>query len=187
MTDLDLQDQYEEQLEIVKTLLEKPDTLQDRFCGLVPQLESLGLQNPQVQAQVKDLFYDVNQQIQAYQEQFQVLVEELGILCRTSDGHQTDTTRFFTNLVDLLQLAFTIYAEDPDRLAPFLKVLERLSLFLTKQTETLSQDPLSDALFLSLVQSAWAFTSPHQSLHAQAKKIQAGGKRNRTRKQKRSA
>lgn len=186
MTDLDLQDQYEELLERTKVVLSSPDILQGRFCVLVSQIESLETQDPQVQAHVKDLFYDVNQQIQAYQEQFQVLVEELGILCKTSDGHQTETTRFFTNLVDLLQLAFTTYQEDPQRLVAFLKVLERLSLFLTKQNETLSQDPDSDALLLSLIQSAWAFTSPTKSLVAQAKKLQAGGKRNRTRKQKRS-
>lgn len=187
MTDLDLQDQYEEQLESTKALLEEPDSLQERFCVLASQIDTLASEDPQVQAQVKDLFYDVNQQIQAYQEQFQVLVEELGILCRTPSAHQTETTRFFINLVDLLQLAFTTYQEDLDRLAPFLKVLERLGLFLTKQTETLSQDPLSDALLLSLLQSAWAFTSPTKTLRAEAKKLQAGGKRNRTRKQKRSA
>jgi methylphosphotriester-DNA--protein-cysteine methyltransferase len=189
MTDLDLLDQYEEALLHIKGLLEQPDLLPERFCLLVPQMESLSSQDPQIQARVKDLFYDVNEQIQAYQEQFQILVEELGILCRTGSPQQKEATRFFTTLVDLLQLAFSTYQEDPDRLAPFLKVLERLRLFLTKQTKTLSQDPLSDALLLSLVQSAWAFTSPQTSPQRYAAQIQTGGARTKTRKrnQKRSA
>lgn len=189
MTDLELLDQYEEALLTIKNLLEQPDLLPERFCLLVSQMESLSSQDPQIKDQVKDLFYDVNEQIQAYQEQFQVLVEELGILCRTGSTHQKEATRFFRTLVDLLQLAFSTYQEDPERLAAFYKVLERLGLFLTKQTETLSQDALSDALLLSLIQSAWAFTSPQTTPQTYAKQIQKGGKRNTTRKkkQKRSA
>lgn len=178
-------DQYESDYQAIKeTVQTKP--LPDLFCQLERQLGQLPpeVQSQEIQEQVQSVFVDVNTEIEKYNEQFQYLIKELGILCRQESKDLVQ--RFFQALLDLFRLASSIYQTTPEKLAPFGHLLHELRVGVDTGTWKLEGDAFQKALLLQLVKSAWVLTRTETDMNLFSKKLQkqSGGK-NRTRKLKR--
>ncbi len=173
---------FKELLNTAHALLQQKEKIPEKFCHFDVIVESLP---PEIPTEVNELFQDVNEQIRAYNEQFLVLKQELGVLCTRESGHHDTVQVFFTSFLDLFKLAYTVYEQLPEKLQPFQTLLEKFIQFL--QTNTMKLDtPLEQGLLLQLTKSAWAYTKTQQSMKSMAKQV--GGKLKRhTRKQKRKA
>lgn len=187
MADLDLLESYEQTLQQGRVALES-QPLPERFCSFVGEVQqtSAQLTHDSLQETVKDLFLDVNRRVVAYNDQYSVLVEELGLLCENETPAAPAQT-FFKALLDFLQIAFDVYSTDPARLTPFSEVATSLVTGLTTGGGFLPQEELPRALLLTLIPSAWAITASPSSLEETAASLakQQGGVRKRlTRKRK---
>ena len=82
---------YPSQLQTVFHEVNSKQNLTQHFCKFVEAIQTLPpeLSSPESQAQVNDLFQDVNNAVKQYNRQFQNLMNELGILCREPNGKQT--------------------------------------------------------------------------------------------------
>jgi hypothetical protein len=170
---------FKELLNTAHELLHQKEKLPEKFCHFDAIVESLP---PTIPDEVYSLFQDVNEQIRAYNQQFLVLKQELGVLCTKEPGHQDKVTKFFSSFLDLFKLAYTVYLQDPEKLKPFQDLLEKFIVFLKTNTLNL-ETPLEKGLLLQLTKSAWAYTKTQETMKSVAK--QEGGKlKNRTRKQK---
>lgn len=162
--------------------LQTQKNLSRLFCEFVQDLQTL---SPEAQTiSVQHLFVDMNKQIEKYNEQFQVILDELGILCKDTQTSQ-GIERFFEALLDLFRLAFSMYEHHPDKLAPFEPLLEMLVSRMDSLESKLPEDPLQQALMLQLTKSAWALSNARGSMEATATALRNQTKR-KTRKQKRS-
>ena len=160
--------------------------LAHHFCKFVEAIQTLPpeLSSPESQAQVKELFQDVNTAVEQYNRQFQNLINELGVLCKTPSNNSSLFQQFFSSFTDLLRLAYTVYQEDPEKLSKFQPVLQRfLQLLETNQIHLKEEEPLTNALLLQLVNSAWALTNTRQTMESAAKLAKQQGGR-KTRKQR---
>lgn len=174
--------EYSSLLNKAYALLQEKDKLPEKFCHFDVIVESLP---PTVPEEVNQLFHDVNRQIDAYNEQFQVLLNELGVLCTRDSTKKTIIEIFFSALLDLFKLAYSVYQNNPDQLQPFQTVLESFVRFLETNSMNL-EDPIQQGLLLQLTKSAWAYTKTQQSMKTMATQV-GGTLKNRTRKQKRKA
>lgn len=173
---------FKELLNTAYTLLQQKEKIPEKFCHFDVIVESLPAEIPQ---EVNDLFQDVNEQIRAYNEQFLILKQELGVLCTKEPGHHDTVQVFFTSFLDLFKLAYTTYEQVPEKLQPFQNLLEKFVQFL--QTNSLKLDtPLEQGLLLQLTKSAWAYTKTQQTMKSMAKQV-GGRLKNHTRKHKRKA
>ena len=176
-------DQYESDYQAIKTQFQTIHSLPDLFCQLTKQLEQLPpeIHNVEVQKQVQQLFLDVNEEIQRYNEQYQLLVRELGVLCK--EDSQDQVHRFFQALLDLFRLASSIYQTNPEKLAPFGALLHEFRQAIDTKTWKIEGDIFQKALLFQLTKSAWVFTRTEKDMTAYAKVVQkqSGGK-NKTRK-----
>jgi hypothetical protein len=185
-------DQYESDYQAIKTQLEttNTNTLPDLFCQLTKHLEQVPPQSEELQKQVQQLFLDVNTEIQRYNEQFQLLVKELGVLCR-DERKQDLVQHFFQALLDLFRLASSVYQTTPEKLAPFAALLHEVRLALETRQWKMEGDAFQKALLLQLVTSAWILTRTEKEIPQYARTLTKqlqGGKRNSqhtTRKQRR--
>ncbi len=173
---------FKELLNTAHFLLQQKERLPEKFCHFDVIVEELP---PTIPEEVNELFHDVNEQIKAYNEQFLILKQELGVLCTRDPTQQDKVQKFFTSFLDLFKLAYTVYINDPQKLEPFQQLLTKFTEFLTKNTMKL-ETPLEKGLLLQLTKSAWAYTKTQESMKTMAKQV--GGKLKRhTRKQKRKA
>jgi hypothetical protein len=93
--------------ELIETFetFQNTKNIPDIFCVFVEQLKTIPAESltPEVQAEVKAYFQDINKRIQEYDDQYKILMNELGLLC----GSNTKTPiaqRFFESLLDFLNL-----------------------------------------------------------------------------------
>jgi hypothetical protein len=177
---------YPSQLQTAVANIQSKANLEKHFCKFVEAIQALPptLSLPDSQAQVKDLFQDVNTAVEQYNRQFQNLINELGVLCRAPAGKSSLFEQFFSSFTDLLRLAYTVYQEDPEKLSKFQPVLQvLLTLLETNQIQLQKEEPMTNALLLQLVNSAWALTNTRESMNAVAKETRQRGGR-KTRKQR---
>jgi hypothetical protein len=179
-------DQYESDYQAIKTQLETTNDLPDLFCQLTRHLEQLPPPNEEVQKQVQQVFLDVNTEIQRYNEQFQLLVRELGILCREQTKQEL-VQQFFQALLDLFRLASSIYQTSPEKLAPFAALLHELRLALETHQWKMEGDTFQKTLLHQLVTSAWVLTRTEKDIPQYARTLtkQLRGGRQKTRKLRR--
>ncbi len=178
---------YPNQLQTVFNEINSKKNLAQYFCKFVEAIQALPpeLSSAESQAQVKEIFQDVNTAVEQYNRQFQNLINELGILCREPNGKQPLFEQFFSSFTDLLRLAYTVYEEDPEKLSTFQPVLQILLQLLQSNQINLKQEkPLTNALLLQLVNSTWALANTRQTLESAAKQARQQGGR-KTRKQRR--
>ena len=158
------------------------DTL---YCTYIKAIEKINqeLLNENKE-KVETLFYDVNQRIRQYDSQYNIILKELGVLCRKEDKDKIKA--FFQTINDFLQLGLTTYAHDPEKKEIFEQVTKLMENFLNKDISDFEQaQPLEKALLVQITKSAWALTNPNLSMNQVAKQI--GGKyKNKTRKAKRA-
>jgi len=187
MADLDLLDTVEESLRQGRVALET-QPLPERFCSFVEEIQQTTAQltHDSLQENVKDLFLDVNRRVVAYNEQYSVLVEELGLMCE-NEVPAAPVLVFFHGLLDFLQIASDVYQADPVRLAPFSTVATSLVTGLTTGSGFLPQEEVPRALLLTLIPSVWTVTaSPSTLEETAAALVKQGGVRKRlTRRRKR--
>lgn len=170
---------FKELLNTAHAFIQQKEKLPEKFCHFDVIVEDLP---PTIPEEVNDLFRDVNEQIRAYNEQFLVLKQELGVLCTREPGHQDKLFQFFTSFLDLFKLAYTVYVDDPTKLQPFQQLLGKFIQFLQTNTMKL-ETPLEKGLLLQLTKSAWAYTKTQETMKTMAKQV--GGRLKRyTRKQK---
>lgn len=160
------------------------------FCSFVDDLSRVSTQQVPV-VSVDHLFIDMNKQIDKYNEQFQVILDELGILCKdtsTSKGVE----QFFEALLDLFRLAFSMYEKDPEKLSQFQPLLQDLVHRMDGETKHPAHDPLQNALLQQLTKSAWSLSKSRESMEDTAAALKRQPQKisrhihTRTRKQKRT-
>lgn len=178
--------EFPNQLQTAFLEVNSQKNLSNHFCKFVEALQKLPpeLSSPESQAQVKEIFQDVNAAVEQYNRQFQHLIHELGVLCREPTGKQSLFQQFFLSFTDLLRLAYTVYQQNPEKLSRFQPILQRfLQLLETNEIHLQKEEPLTNALLLQLVNSAWALTNTRQSMESAAKQAKQQGGR-KTRKQR---
>lgn len=159
-------------------------SLPDNFCKYVKYIESIPAESmtPEILEKVKSYFSDINQRVQQYNEQYQVLLQELGVLCN-QQSKSTIPEHFFRALLDFLRLAYTMYESDPSKLQVFFSILKALhSLFESNQWK-FEGDLLQKALLLQLTKSSWILSNQTTPMQQVAKHI-GGSLKHKTRKQK---
>lgn len=179
---MDIEDSLTQAYEQLNT---KTD-ISDVFCSFVNTLEQIPatLETPELKAKIQLLFRDVNKRIDEYDEQYQVLVNELGTICSQDQETKEQSVKFFHALLDLCKLAYSVYQDSPESLQPFATIVQQLNTLFSKGKMTLSSDSLETLLLITLSKSAWAYTKSQEDMKVYAK--QMGGKRkNKTRKQRR--
>lgn len=162
--------------------LQQKERLPELFIHYETIVESLPTEPVK---EVSDLFVDIHQEIQNYKEQFAQIVQELGVVATRDPVKQDSLYSFFLSLLDLFKLAYTVYANDPEKLQPFQDLLEKFVVFLDTKSLPL-ETPLEKGLLAELTQSAWNHTRTQITMKSVAK--QMGGRlKNHTRKHKRKA
>lgn len=187
----------------------EPDTykdLLDRGHALLQQknlpekfktVGNLILENSE-EVDVSDLFVDINQQIEAYKQQFVLIIKELGILAPTPSQKNEIWYLFFLRLLDLFKLARRQANEKNTRLQIYQTLLQKYVDFLENGTLDF-ESPKERSLFEKLGLSA--FASAKKMKNAEDSEIksallsttnalakQEGGRlKNKTRKHKRKA
>ena len=177
---------YPSQLEAANTTLQTKKNLPELFCKLFDAIESLPPEThaPETLANVQTVFHDVNAAVEQYNKQFQILIQELGVLCKQTNASSKFQT-FFTSFLDLLRLAYTVYEKDPNKLSRFQPLLQTFIHLLDSNHISLKQGDIEqNALLLQLVKSAWALTNTRQSMEHTAKELRLQRAGKRTRKQK---
>ena len=134
---------------------------------------------------MQTLLYDLNTQVQKYDEQYQVLLQQLGTLCPAKPRKQDLFSSFFEALLELFSLAFHHY-KDSSNIKPFSDLLDQIHILLKTQTMQLKEDPLQKALLLQLTKSAWALTQSKEDMYQYANRLNKKSSKSKTRKQRRS-
>lgn len=177
----------DEQIQEAYNTLNTHKKIPELFCKLIQAIQTLpsATYSQEAQDQVNQVYIDVNTKVEEYNRQFQILLNELGVLCRRTNQN-SKFQEFFTSFLDLLRMAYTVYNEDEAKLEQFQPVLQKLLVLLkTNQIHLEQENTFQNALLLQLVNSAWALTNTRgESLEqaARAAKQQGGRK---TRKQRR--
>lgn len=181
-----MNEEYQELYEKAKGLIAIKEDLPDAFCRFVLSVQGIKPEtfSDSVKQEVRSLFYDVNTEIQKYNEQYQILINELGVMCGI-EAKDTVVHRFFKAYLDLLGLAYNIYKEYPEKLKIFLSLLQDLVVLLETNTIQLKEDPLQKALLTELVKSSWILTQNDKDLLKYTKTLRGGNQR-RTRKARRT-
>ena len=173
---------YAEELSQTFTAFQTSKSLPDNFCTYVKFVESIPSESltPEVLVQVKSYFSDINERIEQYDEQYQLLLQELGVLCNRQSNNTVPET-FFRALLDFLRLAYSIYESQPEKLDVFFPTLKGLHTLFETGNFGFQGDLLSKALLVQLTKSAWVFSNQTQSIDKVANQI-GGSKKNKTRK-----
>ena len=176
---------YQQNSQLLKSNEKK---LPDLFCKFVAAIEEF----PHETVSNVELYTgDMEKRVKEYDEQYQVLLHELGVLCSKQQTKADISLVFFQNLLDFFRLAYSVYQDQPEKLEKFHGLQQDLQRFLEKGTLTIQGDvqgePLQKALLLQLTNQAWALTSSGKSIGSVAKQV--GGtlkkqNKHRTRKQK---
>lgn len=179
---------FQEEFKTAYTALNAKKNLPELFCKFMDALRAIPptAHANEIKNAVKNVFQDVNTAVQEYNEQFQIMLRDLGVLCQNTPAQQDKIKEFFVAYVDLLRLAYTVYKEDEETLQAFHPLLQKLlTLIETKQMNIEQEEPFQNALLLQMVNSAWALSNATQSMESVANKIkeQRGG--HKTRKQRR--
>jgi hypothetical protein len=179
---------YSKEFETAYTSVNTKKNLPELFCKLYDALQAIppSAHTPDVKNSVKDVFQDVNTAVQQYNEQFQLLLHDLGILCQDKPGQKDKIKQFFIAFIDLLRLAYTVYKEDTETLQKFHPILQHLLHLLESNKIQLEQEePFQNALLLQMINSSWALSNSTTPMDAVANKLnqQRGG--HKTRKQRR--
>jgi hypothetical protein len=179
-------EEYSNELNQMYEYLQTSKNLPDRFCAYVNTIEKTSPESysSDILNKVKESFYDLNERIKQYDEQFDLLVMELGVVCRNDPSLTTVPQRFFHSLLDFFKLAYSLYESDPEKLQPYYRILKQLRKDLVSGTITQEGDLFEKALLLQLTKSAWILSNPNTSMNQSAKQI-GGSLKNKTRKQKR--
>ena len=173
---------YAEELSQSFTAFQTSKSLPDNFCTYVQFIESISPESitPEILREVKSYFSDLNQRIEQYDEQYQLLLKELGVLCN-EQSKSTIPERFFRALLDFLRLAYSIYVTQPEKLDVFFPTLKGLHTLFGTGTFKFEGDLLAKALLLQLTKSAWLYSNQSQPIEKVAKQI-GGSRKNKTRK-----
>ena len=176
---------YANELNEAFTAFQTSKNLPDNFCKFVASLESVPAESltPELMNEVKLYFQDINERIQQYDEQYQILLNELGTLCGANQQGTPVHERFFKSLLDFLKLAYSIYQEEPEKLQVFYPLVQQLHALWQTGSTQLEGDLLQKALLLQLTKSAWVLSNPKMSMESTAKQI-GGARKNKTRKQR---
>jgi len=185
MSNLQLLEDYEEEYTKINELLNKKQSLPESFCAFFTEIQTIS-PDPTVQKEVDSLFQDVNTEIEKYNQQFQILVSELGVLCQVNSDQGSLVVQFFQALLDLFGLALNTYRDYPEKLKVFYSLLSKFKTLLETQKIKLEQDPLQRALLLQLTKSAWALTQTEKDMGLYAKSLRKVGGKRKTRKHRRS-
>jgi hypothetical protein len=181
---MSLTESYSTELQTAYSFVQDPSKLPELFCTFTSQLQDISpdIFTPEIQTQVKEYFQDVNKRIEQYNEQYEILLQELGVLC--SEGSKSSIpSRFFQALLDFFRLAYSLYEDQPEKLQVFYPLLQQLTQLLQTGQFQLKGEPLEKALLFQLTTSAWVYSHTNQSMQSVAKQI-GGAKKNKTRKQK---
>ena len=178
---------YQETLTKAYEHLDTKKNTPELFCSFVNTIQSVPSDiTPETQKKFQNLFPAINKRIQEYDEQYQIIVNELGVLCTQSSETETETVdiskKFFRGLLDLFNLAYAVYEEDPETVEVFTPLLEEIEGLLSTGKMNVPTDPLEQALLVQLTNTAWAFTKAQEDMKVYAKQV--GGKRNQTQKGK---
>lgn len=175
---------YAEELNKTFKAFQTSTSLPDNFCTYVKFMETIPADSitPEILSQVKDYFFDVNERIKQYDEQYQVLLSELGVLC-SDESKSTTPERFFRTLLDFLRLAYSVYESDPTKLAGFYPLLISLHKLFTTGTFKVEGELLQKALLLQLTKSSWLLSKQTLPIEKIAKQI-GGSLKRKTRKHK---
>jgi hypothetical protein len=181
-------EQYSNELNQTYEVIQTSKNLPERFCKFVAEIEKSIPESysPEILAKVKDSFYDINKRIEEYDDQFQLLVKELGVVCRNDPSLTSVPQRFFQGMLDFFKLAFSLYNNEPEKLQVFSNLLGKVKEALSSGNMTFGNDLFERALLLQLTKSAWVLSNPSTSMNQAAKHI-GGSLKNKTRKQKRKA
>jgi hypothetical protein len=179
-----LQENYEDAIKKGYEILNTNNSFSSAFCRFVEVLQTLP---PQKMEEAKTLFQDINNEIQRYNDQYKILLDELGILC-PDDPEGDAAKRFFLALMDLYRLAFGIFKQY-DELSIFNTSLQSLITLLETGTLELPQEQnISNAVLIQLTKSAHYLSKNKLSLDEQARVIRKeGGKRKNTTRKRRRA
>lgn len=183
---MSLTETYSTELQRAYTFLQDTSKLPELFCTFTSRLQGISpdVFAPEIQTQVKEYFQDVNKRIEQYNEQYEVLLQELGVLCNEDSSKSSIPSRFFQALLDFFRLAYSLYENQPEKLQVFLPLLQHLTRLFETGTFELKGEPLEKALLFQLTTSAWVYSNTNQSMQSVAKQI-GGSKKHKTRKQKR--
>lgn len=175
---------YAEELSQTFTAFQTTPSLPDNFCTYVQFVESISPESitPEILTQVKSYFSDLNERIGQYDEQYQLLLKELGVLCN-QQSKSTIPETFFRALLDFLRLAYSIYETQSEKLDVFFPTLKALHRLFETGTFKFEGDLLAKALLLQLTKSAWLYSNQSQPMENVAKQI-GGSKKNKTRRRK---
>jgi hypothetical protein len=151
------------------------------FCTFTQGVTALPEPDTATQEKVNQLFQDINTQIQLYDRQYDILKQELGVLC-PSNSQGASADKFFDALLTLFRLAYTTF-QGGKELDDFLVGLQCVLTVFQTNTFKLEGEPYQKALLLQLTKSAWAYTKTPTSMQLTAKQLTKKGG-NTTRKQK---
>lgn len=155
---------------------------------------------PDADVDVSDLFLDINNQIQAYKEQFALIVQELGTLAPVTNPKKDIQYLFFLRLLDLFKLARSQSSEKNARFQMYQDLLQKYVNYLeAEQGATLEfGSPREKSLFRKLGLSAFASAKKMEGAEESEvkavlmnamkrnEKQQGGHIKNKTRKHKRN-
>ncbi len=182
MGDIDLLESYEQALQKGLALVNGETSLAQPFCTFVKAMESLPSQDFTV---ANRLFQDMNKEIDLYNQQYKILVKELGILC-PSDPEGEAGKRFFSALLDLYRAALRPFHDSKDLQFFNSSLQEVVTLMETGKWTGKQEQSVSNALLILLKKSAYVLSKNKLSMTDQVKQLEmSGGKRkNKTRKQR---
>jgi hypothetical protein len=106
---------------------------------------------------VSDLFMDINEQIEAYKQQFAIIVQELGVIAPMPIRKNELASLFFLRLLDLFKLARRQANENNTRLQIYQDLLQKYVDFLEAEQGTIEFETQRErSLFEKLGLSAFA-------------------------------
>lgn len=176
---------YQETLTKAYEQLDTKKNTPELFCSFVNTIQSVPSDiTPETQKKFQSFFPAINKRIQEYDEQYKIIVNELGVLCTQSSETETSdiSKKFFKGLLDLFNLAYSVYEGYPEKVEVFTPLLEEIENLLSTGKMNIPTDPLEQALLVEMTNTAWAFTKAQEDMKVYAKQI--GGKRKQTQKGK---
>jgi hypothetical protein len=150
----------------VELLNNEKINIPDLFCKYVASIERFP-----AESHTQEIMSAMNKRIEEYDEQYQILLNELGVLCSQGQTKADISLVFFQNLLDFFRLAYSVYQEQPEKLEKFASLLHDIQTFLKTKKLVVQGGPSQEALLLQLTKSAWNMTSSEKSIAAVAKQV----------------
>lgn len=157
----------------VELLNNQKINIPDLFCKYVAAIEAFPADShsPEILSTVEVSLEGMKKRIEQYNEQYQILLNELGVLCSTQQTKTDISLLFFQNLLDFFRLAYTVYQDQPEKLEMFTSLLHDIQTFLKTKKLDVAGEPQQKALLLQLTSQAWDMTPSQKSIEAVANQI----------------